>query len=73
LLFDIPKDLSDIFLERIIVSKHTLGYIPSCGSNFSFNYLMDHEIVDVSLDPVEGYTTEITNNIYYADLLLNRY
>jgi hypothetical protein len=26
---------------------------------------MVHEIVDVSLDLVEGYTTEITDNIYY--------
>jgi hypothetical protein len=65
LLFDIPKNLSDVFLERIIINKYILGHIPSCGSNLFFNYLVDHEIVDVSLDPVEGYTTEITNNIYY--------
>jgi hypothetical protein len=26
---------------------------------------MDHEIIDISLNLVEGYTAEITNNIYY--------
>jgi hypothetical protein len=65
LLFDIPKNLLDIFLKYIIVSKHILGYIPSYNNNFSFNYFIDHEIIDISLDLVEGYITEITNNIYY--------
>jgi hypothetical protein len=65
LLFDIPKDLLDIFLEYIIISKHTLGRIPSYSNNFSFNYLMDHKIVDISLDLVEGYTMEVIDNIYY--------
>jgi hypothetical protein len=65
LLFDIPKNLSDIFFEYIIISKYSLGRIPSCNSNFSFNYLMVYEIVDVSLDLIENYTTEITDNIYY--------
>jgi hypothetical protein len=65
LLFDIPKNLLDVFLKRIIVSKHTLGYIPSCGSNFSFNCFVNHKIVDISLDPIEGYTAEVTDNIYY--------
>jgi hypothetical protein len=55
----------DIFLECIIISKHILGYIPSCGSNFSFNYFMDHKIVDISLDLVESYTAEVADNIYY--------
>jgi hypothetical protein len=65
LLFDIPKNLSDVFLERIIISKYILGHVPSCGSNLSFNCFVDHEIVDISLDLVEGYTAEITDNIYY--------
>jgi hypothetical protein len=65
LLFNIPKNLSDIFLERIIISKYILGYIPCCGSNFSFNYFVDHEIVDISLDPIKGYTAEVADNIYY--------
>jgi hypothetical protein len=65
LLFNIPKNLSDIFLERIILSKHNLGRIPGCNSNFPFNCLVFHEIVDVNLDLVEGYTTEIADNIYY--------
>jgi hypothetical protein len=65
LLFDIPKDLLDIFLEYIIISKYILGYIPSYNNNFSFNYFVDHEIVDISLDPVKGYTAEVVDNIYY--------
>jgi hypothetical protein len=69
LLFDIPKNLSDIFLKYIIISKYTLGHIPSCGNNFSFNCFVDHEIIDISLDLVKSYTTEITNNIYYFSWL----
>jgi hypothetical protein len=65
LLFDIPKDLLDIFLEHIIVSKHILGYIPCYNNNLSFNCLVVHEIVDISLNLVKNYTVEITNNIYY--------
>jgi hypothetical protein len=33
---------------------------------------MIHEIVDISLDPIEGYTTEITNNIYYFSWLATK-
>jgi hypothetical protein len=69
LLFDIPKNLLDIFLERIIISKHILGYIPSCSSNFSFNCFVDYKIVDISLDLIKSYTTEIANNIYYLSWL----
>jgi hypothetical protein len=65
LLFDIPKDLSDIFLERIIVSKYSLGCIPGYNNNFSLNYLIIHKIVDISLNPVKNYTMEVTDNIYY--------
>jgi hypothetical protein len=65
LLFDIPKDLSDVFLEYIVISKYILGYIPNYSSNFFFNYLVVYKIIDVSLDLVKGYTTEVTNNIYY--------
>jgi hypothetical protein len=65
LLFDIPKDLLDIFLECIIISKHNLGRIPSCSSNFSFNCLVDHKIIDISLDLVESYIMEVVDNIYY--------
>jgi hypothetical protein len=65
LLFDIPKNLLDVFLKYIIISKYTLGYIPSCGSNLFFNCFVDHKIVDISLDLIKDYTTEITNNIYY--------
>ena len=65
LLFDIPKDLSDAFLKRIILGKHNLGRIPSCSNNLPFNCLITHKIVDVSLDLIKGYTTEIADNIYY--------
>jgi hypothetical protein len=65
LLFDIPKDLLDIFFERIIISKHSLGRIPSCSSNPPLNILVVHEIIDISLDLIKGYTTEVTDNIYY--------
>jgi hypothetical protein len=65
LLFDIPKNLLDIFLKRIIISKYILGYIPCYNNNISFNYFMVHEIVDISLDLIKGYTIEIINNIYY--------
>jgi hypothetical protein len=65
LLFDIPKNLSDVFLEYIIISKHTLGYIPSYSNNLSFNYFVDYEIVDISLDLIESYTAEVADNIYY--------
>ena len=72
LLFDIPKNLLDIFLKRIIISKHTLGYIPSCNSNFSFNCFVDHKIVDINLDLIKNYITEITNNIYYFSWLATK-
>jgi hypothetical protein len=65
LLFDIPKNLLDIYLERIIIIKYILGYIPSCNSNFSFNYFVDHKIVDISLDLIKSYTIEVADNIYY--------
>jgi hypothetical protein len=65
LLFDISKNLSDIFLEYIIISKHILGYIPSYNNNLFFNYFVDHEIIDISLDLIKGYTAEIADNIYY--------
>jgi hypothetical protein len=65
LLFDIPKNLSDIFLERIIISKYTLGHIPSYSNNLFFNCFVDYEIIDIGLDLIEGYTAEIADNIYY--------
>jgi hypothetical protein len=65
LLFDIPKNLLDIFLKRIIISKYSLGRIPSYNNNFFFNCFMVHEIVNVSLNLIESYTTEVTDNIYY--------
>jgi hypothetical protein len=65
LLFDILKDLLDIFLERIIISKYILGHISSYSSNFSFDCFIDHEIIDISLDLIKSYIMEITDNIYY--------
>jgi hypothetical protein len=65
LLFDIPKNLSDVFFKRVIISKHNLGHIPSYSNNLSFNIFVVHEIVNISLDLIKGYTTEVTDNIYY--------
>jgi hypothetical protein len=65
LLFDIPKDLSDIFFEHVIIGEHNLGRIPSYNNNPPFNILVVHEIVDISLDPIKGYTPEVTDNIHY--------
>jgi hypothetical protein len=64
-LFDIPKNLLDIFFKHIIISKHNLGCIPGCSNNLPFDCFMVYEIVDISLDPIKGYIIEITNNIYY--------
>jgi hypothetical protein len=72
LLFDIPKNLSDVFLEHAIISKHSLGCISSCSNNLSFNYLMVYEIVNINLNPIEGYIIEITNNIYYFSRLATK-
>jgi hypothetical protein len=72
LLFNIPKDLSDVFFERAIISEHSLGYIPSYSSNFFFNIFIVYEIVDISLDLIENYTAEIANNIYYFGWLTTK-
>jgi hypothetical protein len=42
-----------------------LGYIPGCSSNLFFNIFVVHEIVDISLDLIKGYTIEVVDNIYY--------
>jgi hypothetical protein len=65
LLFDIPKNLLDIFFERIIISKYSLGRIPSYNNNSFFNIFVVYEIININLDLIEGYTAEITDNIYY--------
>jgi hypothetical protein len=65
LLFDIPKNLSDVFFERVIISKYSLGRIPSHSSNPPLNILVVYEIVNISLDPIKNYTIEVVDNIYY--------
>jgi hypothetical protein len=65
LLFDIPKNLLDIFFEYVIISKYNLGRILSYSNNPPFNILVVHEIVNINLDLIENYTAEIANNIYY--------
>jgi hypothetical protein len=49
-----------------------LGYIPCYNNNLSFNYLIVHEIVDISLDPIKNYTVEVANNIYYFSWLATK-
>jgi hypothetical protein len=65
LLLEVPKNLSDVFFEYVIISKYSLGRIPYYSNNLSFNYLMVHEIVDISLNLIESYTIEVIDNIYY--------
>jgi hypothetical protein len=72
LLLDIPKNLLDIFFKYVIVSKYNLGRIPSYNSNFFFNYFVVYEIVDISLDLIEGYIIEVADNIYYFSRLTTK-
>jgi hypothetical protein len=72
LLFDIPKDLSDVFFEYAIIGEHSLGRIPSYNNNSPFNTLVVHEIVDISLDLIESYTAEVIDNIYYFGWLATK-
>jgi hypothetical protein len=72
LLFNIPKNLLDIFFEHIIIGKYNLGCIPSYNSNSSFNIFMVHEIVDISLNLIEGYIAEVVDNIYYFGWLATK-
>jgi hypothetical protein len=65
LLFDIPKNLSDVFFEHTIISEYNLSYIPSYSNNFLFNIFVVYEIVDISLDLIKNYTAEVVDNIYY--------
>jgi hypothetical protein len=65
LLFDILKNLLDVFFKRVIISKYNLGYIPGCSNNPSFNIFVVYKIVDISLDLIKSYTTEVVDNIYY--------
>jgi hypothetical protein len=65
LLFDIPKNLSDVFFEHTIISEYNLSRILSCSSNFPFNIFVIHEIVNISFDLIENYIIEVANNIYY--------
>jgi hypothetical protein len=63
LLFDIPKNLLDIFFEYAIISEYNLGRIPSCNNNLPFDIFMVYKIVDISLDLIENYTSEVADNI----------
>jgi hypothetical protein len=72
LLFDIPKNLSDIFFKYTIIGEYNLGRIPSYSNNFPFDIFVVHEIVDINLDLIEGYTAEVTDNIYYFGWLVTK-
>jgi hypothetical protein len=71
-LLDIPKDLLDIFFEYIIISKYNLSRIPGYSNNLPFNCFVAYKIVDISLNLVESYTSEIANNIYYFGWLATK-
>jgi hypothetical protein len=49
-----------------------LGYIPSYSSNPPFNIFVVYKIVDISLDLIESYILEITDNIYYFGWLATK-
>jgi hypothetical protein len=72
LLLDIPKNLSDVFFEYVIISKYSLGCIPSYNNNLPFNCFVVYEIIDISLDLIKKYIAEITNNIYYFSRLATK-
>jgi hypothetical protein len=72
LLFDIPKNLLDVFFKHIIIGEYSLGRIPGCNSNFPFNILIVYEIVDISLDLIENYIAEVADNIYYFGWLATK-
>jgi hypothetical protein len=65
LLFDISKDLSNVFLERPVANKYILGRYPSQYINTTIAILVCYKILNISLDPVEGYSPKITNSINY--------
>jgi hypothetical protein len=65
LLLDIPKNLLDIFFKYIIISKYNLSRIPSYSNNLPFDCFVIYEIIDINLDLIKNYTSEVTNNIYY--------
>jgi hypothetical protein len=72
LLFDIPKNLLDIFFEYIIISKHNLSRIPSCSNNLPLDCFIVYKIINISFDLIENYILEITNNIYYFGRLVTK-
>jgi hypothetical protein len=49
-----------------------LGRIPSYNSNLSFDCFVVYEIVDISLNLIKGYTSEVTDNIYYFGWLATK-
>jgi hypothetical protein len=72
LLFDIPKNLLDIFFKYIIIGEYNLGHIPGYNNNSPFNTFVVHKIINISLDLIESYIIEITNNIYYFSRLATK-
>jgi hypothetical protein len=64
--------LLDIFFKHTIISEYNLGRIPSYSNNSPFNIFVVYEIVDISLNLIESYTTEIADNIYYFGWLATK-
>jgi hypothetical protein len=56
LLYDIPENLLHIPLESLVTNKHSLGRYSSSRINFPIRIFISHEIVNINLDLVEGYT-----------------
>jgi hypothetical protein len=53
------------FFESLIINKYFLSNYSCDYNNLSFRGFMSYEIVDISLDPIKGYSIKITNNINY--------
>jgi hypothetical protein len=54
-----------VFLESLITSEHFLGNYPCDRNNSPVRVLIGHEVVNIGLNPVESYSTKITNSIDY--------
>jgi hypothetical protein len=72
LLFDIPKNLLDVFFEYVIISEYNLGRIPCYNNNLFLNILVVYEIIDINLDLIENYIPEVADNIYYFSWLATK-
>jgi hypothetical protein len=65
LLFDVSKDLSNVFLEHPVTNEYVLGKHSSQYINIAIAILVCYKILDISLDLIESYSPKIANSIDY--------